>query len=90
MGMPLQSSYGIILKQLMEKRKQSPEEDLISLLIKEEQQGDRLTDEELLATCILLVIAGHETTVNLISNSILTLIETSSSDEGAKRKPIAY
>jgi pimeloyl-[acyl-carrier protein] synthase len=62
-------------KKLMKKRKQSPEEDLISLLIKEEQQGDRLTDEELLATCILLVIAGHETTVNLISNSILALLE---------------
>ena len=62
-------------KKLMEKRRQSPEEDLISLLIKEEQQGDRLTDEELLATCILLVIAGHETTVNLISNSILTLLK---------------
>ncbi|MEH6946612.1 cytochrome P450 [Bacillus sp. JJ634] len=62
-------------KELMEKRKQSPEEDLISLLIKEEQQGDRLTDEELLATCILLVIAGHETTVNLISNSILNLLK---------------
>jgi pimeloyl-[acyl-carrier protein] synthase len=60
---------------LMEQRRQSPEEDLISLLIKEEQQGDRLTDEELLATCILLVIAGHETTVNLISNSILTLLK---------------
>src|SRR6476620_6550314 len=43
-------------KKLMEKRKQSHEEDLISLLIKEEQQGDKLTDEELLATCILLVI----------------------------------
>ncbi|MCQ6276059.1 cytochrome P450 [Bacillus sp. V3B] len=62
-------------KQLMEKRRQSPEEDLISLLIKEEQQEDRLTDEELVATCILLVIAGHETTVNLISNSILTLLK---------------
>ncbi|MCQ6279294.1 cytochrome P450 [Bacillus sp. EB600] len=62
-------------KKLMEERKQSPEEDLISLLIKEEQQGDRLTDEELLATCILLVIAGHETTVNLISNSVLALLE---------------
>ncbi|MBI0577910.1 cytochrome P450 [Neobacillus cucumis] len=62
-------------KELIEKRKQSPEEDLISLLIKEEQHGDRLTDEELLATCILLVIAGHETTVNLISNSILALLE---------------
>jgi pimeloyl-[acyl-carrier protein] synthase len=62
-------------RKLMETRRQSPEEDLISLLIKEEQQGDRLTEEEVLATCILLVIAGHETTVNLISNSILTLLK---------------
>jgi len=62
-------------KKLIEIRKLSPEEDLISMLIKEEQQGDRLTEEEVLATCILLVIAGHETTVNLISNSILTLLK---------------
>ncbi|QGQ45891.1 cytochrome P450 [Metabacillus sediminilitoris] len=61
-------------KGLIKKRKNSPEEDLISLLIKAEQIGDRLTDEEVIATCILLVIAGHETTVNLISNSILTLL----------------
>lgn len=61
-------------KELIEKRKRNLEDDLISMLIKEEQQGDKLTDEELLATCILLVIAGHETTVNLISNSILALL----------------
>jgi len=44
------------------------------LLIKEGEQGEKLTDEEILATCILLVIAGHETTVNLISNSMLVLL----------------
>ncbi|MBM4763026.1 cytochrome P450 [Bacillus sp. B15-48] len=63
-------------KELIQKRKQNPEKDLISLLIKEEQEGNRLSDEELLATCILLVIAGHETTVNLISNSILALLKS--------------
>ncbi|MDQ6597568.1 cytochrome P450 [Bacillus salipaludis] len=62
-------------KELIMKRKVRPEQDLISLLIKEEQQGDRLTDDELLAACILLVIAGHETTVNLISNSMLVLLK---------------
>lgn len=62
-------------KELITKRKENPKDDLISQLIKAEQEGDRLTDEELLATCILLVIAGHETTVNLISNSILTLLK---------------
>ncbi|MEE6449264.1 cytochrome P450 [Gottfriedia acidiceleris] len=55
-------------------RKLNPKEDLISKLIMEEQQGDKLTDDELLANCILLVIAGHETTANLISNSVLTLL----------------
>src|SRR3954452_4935265 len=74
-------------KKLMEKRRQSPEEDLISLLIKEEQQGDKLTDEELVATCILLVIAGHETTVNLISNSILTLLKHSHQMKELKENP---
>ncbi|MBB6446204.1 pimeloyl-[acyl-carrier protein] synthase [Bacillus benzoevorans] len=74
-------------KMLIEKRKMRPEEDLISLLIKEEQQGDRLTDEELLATCILLVIAGHETTVNLISNSILLLLKHSHQMMELKENP---
>lgn len=60
-------------KELIEKRKQDPQQDFISKLVKEEQDGDKLSEEELLAACILLVIAGHETTVNLISNSILTL-----------------
>ncbi|MGF6952355.1 pimeloyl-[acyl-carrier protein] synthase [Neobacillus sp. B4I6] len=75
-------------KELIKRRKHSPEEDLVSLLIKEEQQGDRLTDEELLATCILLVIAGHETTVNLISNSILTLLKHPHQLMDLKEKPL--
>ncbi|MDR4945210.1 cytochrome P450 [Neobacillus cucumis] len=74
-------------KELIKKRKNCPAEDLISLLIKEEQQGDRLTDEELLATCILLVIAGHETTVNLISNSILSLLKNPHQLMELKEKP---
>lgn len=61
-------------KELIKKRKQNPKDDLISMLIMEEQQGEKLTEEELLATCILLIIAGHETTVNLISNSMLSLL----------------
>jgi pimeloyl-[acyl-carrier protein] synthase len=75
-------------KELMEKRKQCPEEDLISQLIREEQQGDRLTDEELLATCILLVIAGHETTVNLISNSVFALLKNPHQMMRLKENPL--
>lgn len=60
---------------LIEMRVLNPKDDLISLLSKETTDGGKLTSEELLSTCILLVIAGHETTVNLISNSILTLLQ---------------
>src|SRR5207247_7950855 len=45
-----------------------------SLLIAAEEAGDKLSEGELLATCILLFIAGHETTVNLIGNGTLALL----------------
>ncbi|MFC0557565.1 cytochrome P450 [Halalkalibacter alkalisediminis] len=60
-------------KELIKERRQSPKVDLISMLINE-KNGDNLTDDELVSTCILLVIAGHETTVNLISNSVYCLL----------------
>ncbi len=62
-------------KVLISKRRLSPKEDLISNLIKVEEQAENLTEEELIATCILLLIAGHETTVNLITNGFYLLIK---------------
>ncbi|WP_338752728.1 cytochrome P450 [Bacillus sp. FJAT-52991] len=59
---------------LIQKRREAPENDLVSQLLAAEQD-EKLSDEEILSTCILLVIAGHETTVNLISNSVLTLLQ---------------
>lgn len=58
-------------RDLIHKRKIQPQEDLISRFIVEEQ----LSKEEVLATCVLLIIAGHETTVNLISNGVYTLLK---------------
>ena len=55
-------------------RRQTPRDDLLSLLIAAEEQGDRLTEGELLITCTLLFVAGHETTVNLIGNGLLALL----------------
>ncbi|MED4400187.1 cytochrome P450 [Metabacillus fastidiosus] len=66
-------TIGILInyfKKLIISKELYPAEDLISILIKEE----KMTNEELIATCILLVIAGHETTVNLISNSLFILL----------------
>ena len=60
---------------LIEERRQKPGEDLLTRLIQTEEQGDALTQGELLSTCILLLVAGHETTVNLISGGALALME---------------
>jgi len=59
---------------LLERRRAHPAEDLISGLIAVEEAGDQLTEDEILATCRLLLIAGHETTVNLIANALLAML----------------
>jgi cytochrome P450 len=60
---------------LIPKRRASPGDDLLSALIAAEDEGGRLSHEELLATCVQLVFAGHETTQNLISNGMLALLQ---------------
>jgi cytochrome P450 len=59
---------------LVTDRRRSPQDDLLSALIVAEDEGDRLTHDELLDTTILLFGAGHETTVNLISGGVLNLL----------------
>jgi cytochrome P450 len=58
----------------IEERRAQPGEDLLSQLIQAEQDGDRLDHTELLSSVFLLLIAGHETTVNLIGNGMLELL----------------
>jgi len=60
---------------LIEERRRKPGHDLLTRLIQAEEQGDALSQGELLSTCILLLVAGHETTVNLISGGALALME---------------
>ena len=54
------------LKAMFRDRKVHPQDDLTTALVQAEEQGDRLNEDELLAMVFLLLIAGHETTVNLI------------------------
>jgi cytochrome P450 len=67
-------AIGDYFRSLLPERKRRPRGDLLSLLIEAEEQGDKLSEGELLATCVLLYIAGHETTVNLIGNGLLALL----------------
>ena len=67
-------ALGAYFRELIAERRAAPRADLLSSLIAVEEAGDTLNEEELLATCILLLIAGHETTVNLIGNGTLALL----------------
>jgi len=60
--------------ELLAERRRSPGDDLLSRLVEVEDDGTVLSEGELLSTCILLLVAGHETTVNLISGGIVALL----------------
>jgi cytochrome P450 len=59
---------------LIAARRSRPGGDLLSKLIRAEDEGQRLTVDEIIATCVLLLVAGHETTASLISNAMLALL----------------
>jgi cytochrome P450 len=62
------------LHDLIERRRSRPGDDLMSGLIAVQESGDQLTEDEIISTCVLLLVAGHETTVNLIGNAILAML----------------
>lgn len=62
-------------RELIKKRRLEPANDLLSGLITAEEAGDKLTEQEIISTCLLLLIAGHETTVNLITNGYYQLLK---------------
>ena len=59
---------------VIEERRKNPREDLVSSLVAAEEEGDRLSEAEMYSTLILLLVAGNETTTNLIGNGLLALL----------------
>lgn len=55
-------------------RREAPRDDLLSALVAAEEAGDHLSERELFSTCVLLLVAGNETTTNLIGNAIIALL----------------
>ena len=62
------------LEEIISHRRKNMGDDMLSSLISVEEQGEKLNNEELMSFVILLYIAGHETTVNLIGNSMHALL----------------
>ena len=72
---------------IIEQRRLEPRDDLISQLILAEDEGDQLSHEELLVTLRLILIAGNETTTNLIGNGLLALLKHPEQLERLRREP---
>jgi cytochrome P450 len=71
----LMADFVAYLHALFEQRRADPRGDLVSALIQVREGGDSLSEQELFSMVVLLIVAGHETTVNLIANSVLALLE---------------
>jgi cytochrome P450 len=69
-------AFVAFLRSYVEDRRARPADDLITQLIAAEMEGERLSTDELITTCILLLNAGHEATVHTIGNGVKTLLET--------------
>jgi cytochrome P450 len=75
MALPHAVAFLRYIRMLVKARRANPEDDLVTALVRAEEAGDRLGEDELLAMIFLLLVAGHETTVNLIGNGMLALLE---------------
>ena len=75
------------LSALIETKRETPDDALISALIQEVDDGDRFSEEELVAMAMILLIAGHETTVNLVGNGVLALLTHPEQLALVKEKP---
>ncbi len=69
-------AFSSFMRSYVEERRSRPADDLISSLIAAEEAGDKLSTDELITTCILLLNAGHEATVHAIGNGVKAMLET--------------
>lgn len=73
--LPHMQAFTDYLRAMFDEKRKNPKDDLISALVQAEEAGDKLSEDELMAMVFLLLIAGHETTVNLIGNGSLALLQ---------------
>ncbi len=73
-GLAAMEEFGDYIEAVANDRRAEPRDDLLSGLVAAEEEGDRLSMSELRATCVLLMVAGNETTTSLIGNAVLALL----------------
>jgi pimeloyl-[acyl-carrier protein] synthase len=73
-GTRAMEELGAYLGGVADQRRHDPREDLLTALVRAEDEGARLTRAELVTTCVLLLVAGNETTTKLIGNAVLALL----------------
>jgi cytochrome P450 len=83
----LMTEFTDYLRKLFEQRRQQPRDDLITALLQAEQAGDKLSEAELFSMVVLLIVAGHETTVTLIGNGVLALLQNPERLDELKHDP---
>ncbi|MGW1025646.1 cytochrome P450 [Streptomyces sp. NPDC002577] len=86
-GEQARAETGRYLIDLAERRRGHPTDDMLSAFVNEQDPAARLTPEELAVTGTTLLVAGHETTVNLITNGMLTLLRHPDQMERLRREP---
>jgi cytochrome P450 len=83
----LMNEFVAYLHELFARRRSEPADDLVSALLQVHEGGDALSEEELFSMVVLLIVAGHETTVNLIANATLALLEHPDELAQLRREP---
>lgn len=75
------------MRELIAHKRQNPGDDILTALIQAEEAGDTLTEDELVSMVFLLIVAGYETTVHLITNAVLTLLQHPESLQELRQNP---
>ena len=86
-ALPAALAFTRYLRKIIERRRAEPGDDLLTALVRAEEAGDKLSEDEVLAMAFLLLVAGHETTVNLIASGALALLEHPEQAEALSSDP---
>ena len=81
------TEFSAYLRDLARERRRQPRQDLMTALVRAEDHGDSLTEQEVISTCILLLVAGHETSTNFIGNGMSALLRNPEQLEMLKSRP---